>query len=349
MGKRKYSTRAGEGYPSRPSPTTESSTWDHIFDTVSPTPPQNTNSHRGRPLGPPPAKVSQALANRSKMSKSELDAFNDMFNMIFDALGDKSTTPAPPATSAGIGGTLSRMRGHALRRTADLTLDGNKDKAQMELDKDIEEIELCESDYEVMQWTLRRLLNNADLPHPIRGPGCLRHIIRLLNTKFQNPHLALALFQYAREANTAAYVVLCTAPVYGELIHIQWSAFRDLGAVRATLEEMIANAVDPDGFVTRSILAIGRELAERDGTAGVIVDGRMCGTGIDEREVWATVERCEAIVRSTQDGRKEPGNWRKEVQKLEWDLKGEDETRHFRDMVRPADEEPISYPNPGFT
>ncbi|KZT18068.1 hypothetical protein NEOLEDRAFT_1050908, partial [Neolentinus lepideus HHB14362 ss-1] len=196
---------------------------------------------------------------RQTMSKSELSAFNDMFDMIFNALGDKGVVH----TSPGVGGPLSRMRGAALQRQHKQTSTEDKIKAQMELDRQIEEIELCENDYELMQWALRKLFDTSELPHPVRGSGALAHLLRILHTKFHNPHLALALFQYARDANTSTYVMLCTAPVYGELIRIQWSAFRDLGAVRASLEEMCANGVDPDGFVRRVVLSIGRELSGR--------------------------------------------------------------------------------------
>lgn len=168
------------------------------------------------------------------------------------------------------------------------------DASTQALDRAREEMELCDSDHVLLQYAQRILRP----PYPPHGPHLLAHLLHLFAAKFRHPHLALAAFAYARDAAPETYVALCTAPAYAELIRIQWEHFRDLGAVRRALEEMRANAVDVDGKVRRVVYGIRRDLGQ-GGKDWAIVDGKICGTGPREREVWDVVEKCERLVGSS--------------------------------------------------
>ena len=251
-----------------------------------------------------------------------MSAFDDMFNLIFnsatrmeshrqrgsssvdDELEDldferlpvpmtpSRTHPSSENTMSAIFSKLKSSPRKKMRWT----------KTQDEiLDAKQEEIALCESDQELLSWTMRVLFQEqVPIPAPVPGSmreedrmhveqasintpvplpppnstpmqvlpqSCYRHLLALLmrtfRTKFNNPHISLALFHHAKNLSVASYVTCCGTEAYNELIEARWICFRDLRGVHDALEEMSNNKVSVDGKTRRFIEELRRDVGAR--------------------------------------------------------------------------------------
>ena len=212
------------------------------------------------------------------MTARERNAFQDMFDMVFDAVGDfkngEIPSEAPMFTPVdGVGATTQ------YREMADLFGRLRKNVKKMrwtsdideELDRKKEEIELCDTDAQLLEWAMNEVFkpqqptttpslgqlasvhNNQIYPHIIAT------LMRTFRDKFHDPHLALAIFDHAKNLSIPSYVFGCTVPVYNELVETRWFCFHDLKGVLGVLEEMKANGVEADNRTRRTIETIRRD------------------------------------------------------------------------------------------
>jgi hypothetical protein len=274
-------------------------------------------------------------ARRHQLTKRELGVFDDMFNLIFNAATqmeshrkrgsssvedeleelDFERLPVPiasPATPLPSKNTISAMFSKLKSspkgkirwtKTEDAILDAKK-----------EEIALCESDQELLSWTMRVLFHEQGTPpSPVPGPveeggsgmrsslnvpvplsppngtpvqvlpqSCypplLALLMRTFRTKFNNPHTSLALFHHAKNLSVASYVTCCGTEAYNELIEARWLCFRDLRGVHDAMEEMSNNKVSVDGGTRRLIEKLRRDVGARTMWAEVeFIEGQEDG------------------------------------------------------------------------
>jgi len=168
------------------------------------------------------------------------------------------------------------------------------------LDAKKEEIMLCENDQELMSWAMRVLFREqGTTPLPVPGsgqedgrhdrqssvnalvplsspsstpmqvlpqscyPSLLALLMRTFRTKFNNPHISLALFHHAKNLSVASYVTCCGTEAYHELIEARWLSFRDLRGVHDALEEMSTNKVSVSGSTRGLIEKLRRDVGAR--------------------------------------------------------------------------------------
>lgn len=272
---------------------------------------------RDRVAGPDSSGTS-SRSRRQAMTAREISAFDEMFNMIFNAVSGQKAIDPPPGTASdvgigrapngGVGDEMteffSKMRGHSrkLRWTT---------KSDEELDRKKEEMELCDTDQQLLEWAMREVFGESKRYHeaalkamndaakgielknmPDLQPAIYPHLVALLirtfRDKYRDPHLALSMFDHARHLSVASYVFGCTTPAYNELIETRWRCFRDLKGVHDTLEEMTVNGVDPDNRTRSLIEDLRREVGERNKWE----EESELGSG----EVWAMMNKIEALA-----------------------------------------------------
>ena len=252
------------------------------------------------------------------MTAREINAFDQMFNMIFDAVSKSSSKDSKRPTSdfsallptsVGIGrarsSDASDFFGKLRRQSKNLRWSGEVDE---QLDKKREAMELCESDQQLLEWAMREVFEEStryeenlrktsedpsSSQEPVQiPPRWYPHMIALLmrtfRDKYNDPHLALSIFDYARHLSVTSFVFGCTTPVYNELIETRWRCFRDLRGVCDALEEMRVNGVEMDGRTRSLVEMIRREVGQRN----IWQEESTIGSG----EVWDMISRIERLV-----------------------------------------------------
>ena len=205
----------------------------------------------------------------------EKNAFQDMFDMVFEAAAEVKDGKIPSETPmfTPVVGTTPRHR-----EMSDLFGRLRKDIKRMrwtsdideELDRKKEEIELCDTDVQLLEWATDEAFKYQPAATPVQGqltsvqssqiyPHIIAALMRTLRDKFHDPHLALAIFDHAKNQSILSYVFGCTAPVYNELIETRWFCFHDLKGILDALEEMKVNGVEADSRTRRIVETIRRD------------------------------------------------------------------------------------------
>ncbi|KII92003.1 hypothetical protein PLICRDRAFT_27300 [Plicaturopsis crispa FD-325 SS-3] len=260
--------------------------WDHVFDEIDEMPPLvpsglRPNRNRG-PLRVP----SETKTRRQKMTAREINAFDEMFNMIFNAASKHETGSG---AEVGIGTKphstqmdelYGKLRRHS--KKTKWTTDVHE-----QLDRKKEEMDLCDTDQQLLEWAMREVFGESTryeeaarkaiqdasegkepetmpMLQPPLYPHLVAHLMRTFRDKYHDPHLALSMFDHARHLSIPSYVFGCTTPAYNELIETRWTCFRDLKGVHDALEEMAANGVEPDNHTRKIVEALRREVGERN-------------------------------------------------------------------------------------
>ncbi|KAL1671402.1 hypothetical protein EV122DRAFT_226639 [Schizophyllum commune] len=252
------------------------STWDSVFADL----PQMS---RPNPLGRHP-RPGQRPRRRQAMTAREISAFDEMFDMIFDAVSEKQHKT--DATEVGIG-----------RRGADeifgkLRLDSKKlkftNETSEDLDRKLEAMELCDTDQQLLEWAMREVFGESerleaesrkaiddggDSQVPARNdlpmlqspayPHLVARLMRNFREKYADPHLALSIFDYAKNLSMASYVFGCGTLAYNELLETRWKCFRDLRGVAEAMEEMKVNGVVPNSQTRQIVERIRAEVGSR--------------------------------------------------------------------------------------
>jgi hypothetical protein len=227
------------------------------------------------------------------MTAREINAFDEMFNMIFNAVSEHpnmtssndSSSPvgigrAPYGTNNKMHDFFSKLRGQSKKMKWSAESSG-------ELDQKKEEIELCDTDQQLLEWAMDKVFGESKRyeqaarkaiaqitagvepePMPELQPAIYPHLIPLLmrtfRDKFRDPHLALSIFDHARHLSIPSYVFGCTTLAYNELIVTRWRCFRDLKGIYDALEEMTVNGVQFNTRTRGLIETVRREVGERN-------------------------------------------------------------------------------------
>jgi hypothetical protein len=265
------------------------SPWVHLFDKVDETP----------PLLPPrnADKSARGVASprRQTMTAREINTFDEMFSMIFGAVQSSSqTSPGDPKLDSKNVFTRPTSRVHHFFRPhrespeSERKLQWNAEMDQ-QLDLKKEEMDLCDTDQELLGWAMRDIFGEPErhaeaaqggttpqtkkeatpdttqpTVQPEIYPFILAYLMRAFRDKYHDPHLALVMFDHARQLSISSYVYGCSTVAYNELIETRWSCFRDLKGVHDALEEMNVNGVDPDSRTRMLVESIRRQVGERN-------------------------------------------------------------------------------------
>ena len=150
------------------------------------------------------------------------------------------------------------------------------DAVTEELDQLKEEMSVIGTDVELVEWAKRRVF--AAKIDEVTGitfsnvyPRILAHLLKVVRTNFNNPHLALALFHHAQSHSLESYLAGCLASAYNELLRIRWESFRDLEGVEQGVREMEVNGVGWDNgtqkLVGKVVEEVGRDMLHPAGRA----------------------------------------------------------------------------------
>jgi hypothetical protein len=209
------------------------------------------------------------------MTAQEQKTFGDLFDEIFKAAeGAETSKPSEDENQPAFSSDFYQR----IRRTPTKPKFGDE-----ELDKKKEEMDLCRTDQELLDWALvdvfaesRRFEEEARKMgvqtrskrtvtlQPLWYPHVVALLMRTFRDKYQNPHTALAIFNYTKTASIASYAFGCSTDAYNELIDTYWSCFRDASAVLNAFREMQVNGVTMSSKTNRLLDNIRRDVgAER--------------------------------------------------------------------------------------
>ncbi|KAJ3988846.1 hypothetical protein F5890DRAFT_1489576 [Lentinula detonsa] len=305
---------------------TEGDTWDHVFKGIKNMPPLTSSTLRN-PVSQTPRRI-----RKQAMTATELSAFDDMFNMIFDAVSEQKssetrTSSSRDKTTSGSGG-LSDLFGKLRKHSKRMRWTTEEEEL---LDRKKEAMDLCDTDQELLEWAVREVFDESQkleiasrealqtnankkgsveslpvLQSPIY-PHIIAHLMRTFRDKYHDPHLALTIFDHARNLSIPSYVFGCTTPAYNELIETKWRHFHDLKGVHEALQEMIVNGVDIDNNTRKIVDGLRREVGERN----LWIDDEYLGEG----ELWDALKSLETLVRkpeteSNADRSKKWNDWK---------------------------------------
>ena len=244
------------------------------------------------------------------MTAREKNIFQDMFDIVFEAVGEinsgKIPSDAPMFTPVDGVGTSSQHRemtdlfGRLRKNIKRMRWTSDIDE---ELDRKKEEIELCDTDVQLLEWAMNEAFRPQqstttpvqELLAPMENNQIYPHLVaalmRAFRDKFHDPNLAFAIFDHAKNLSIPSYVFGCTTPVYNELIETRWFCFHDLKGILDTLEEMKVNGVEADNR-TRGIV----ETIRRDApTMRLLEEEDYFGKGQDR--VMHILTQIESLVR----------------------------------------------------
>jgi len=156
-----------------------------------------------------------------------------------------------------------------------------------------EEMSIMATDTELVEWAKRRVFtpistDEKGITFSRVYPRILAHVLKVIRTNFNNPHLALALFHHAQTHSAESYLTGCLVPAYNEILRVRWESFRDLEGVEQGVREMEVNGVRWDGGTQR---IVGRVVEE---VSGEMLENR--GQVRYGDEVYDRLNRLEARV-----------------------------------------------------
>lgn len=269
------------------------SAWDEVFKDIKDMPPIPSSNLANGPA--------TTRSRRQAMSAREISAFDEMFSMIFNAVSEQSSSGGAPGSAAvgrAAGGSMSDLFGKLRKHGKKLKWTSESDE---ELDRKREEMELCDTDQQLLEWAMSELFAESkryedaaraaiekaatadaqDAPiemppfQPRWYPYLLSQLIRTFRDKYRDPHLALSIFDHARHLSVPSYVFGCTTPTYNELIETRWRCFRDLRGVVDALEEMTVNVVQADAKTRQLVETMRQEI----GAKNVWEEAEVTGNG----------------------------------------------------------------------
>jgi hypothetical protein len=246
------------------------------------------------------------------MTAREISAFDEMFNMIFDAVAENKTASNSgdmADSNIGVGrGGISDLFGKLRRHSKKLKWTTESDEL---LDRKKEAMDMCETDQQLLEWALSHVFGESEryeraarqaiseaaksgAPQelPMLQPPTYSHLVALLmrafRDKYHDPHLALAIFDHTRHLSIASYVFGCSTHAYNELIETRWKCFHDVKGVHDALEEMMVNGVDVDSRTRKLAEIVRREIGQRN----LWAEESEFGSG----EVWNMLARIDELL-----------------------------------------------------
>ena len=308
----------------------ENSLWDHVFEDI---PTRNPLVPMARDQ-PPPGEHSDCSPRprRQTMTNRELIVFDEMFNMIFTAANERRLTEdgAASAFDVDTGTSLANLLKNLPKSPSWRRQIGD----DPELDKLKEQLALCQSDYAMLEWAerevfgasiraekaVREAFSSGKPPPRHLQPRLYPHLLTALmgtaREKYDDPHLALALFEHACNLSPLSYIFGCTTPAYNELLETRWGSFRDLRGVHAALDEMRANGISPN-LHTRTLV---EDVRRETGARTLWLEESETGSG----EVWTILREIERLAarraprRSHANHEHRPGQWQQQPEYDVW-------------------------------
>lgn len=309
----------------------EETAWEKVFEDIDPSPENLLASTSISRTG------ARAKRRPHTLTASEAQTFDRMFNTLFDNIENlpKSQVGRMLDPATGVGRTRPGMN-HFIdviqsRRPVKWT-----SEADQELDRKKEELDLCNTDQELLEWSIREVFGESqryeeaarsvvsnsnpssssveeaarsavsnsnpstsveDLQPP-SYPHLIAELMRKFRDKYSDPHLSLAIFDYARNLSIASFVFGCTTPAYNELIETRWRCFRDLRGVCDALEEMRVNGVGTDTRTRGLAETVRKEVGQRN----LWEEETSIGSG----DVWIMLRRIEELTAGPSPSRDMP-------------------------------------------
>ncbi|KAG5219401.1 Avr-Pita1 protein (Effector protein) [Salix suchowensis] len=241
-------------------------------------------------------------ARRQTMTAREINAFDDMFNMIFNAVSEqKLSSKGPNAEGPGIGRDAASLRRHSKRMKWTSEFDEL-------LDRKKEAINLCDNDQQLLEWGMTEVFGESqkyeaawrespDLPmQPPTVPGQIRR-----------PEPRARDIQLREESVNRSYVFGCSTQAYNELIETRWTSFQDLKGVHDALEEMIVNGVELDSRTRKLVDTVRHDIGgQRAGWRDV--------NDVFGKEMWNLMTKIDGLVKAgtpeSPDGRLRLDEWK---------------------------------------
>ncbi|KAG8746320.1 hypothetical protein FRC10_005309 [Ceratobasidium sp. 414] len=260
------------------SSTTSDENWARILEDVDPPSPQLLHSARALRPGAP----SGLPVKKYKATEMELRAMDNIFERVF---GMDAPTNSHSHTLSRFSGFLSDPSALTGRRLGAYT----ESDSELQFDKKREGMYACNSDQELLQWAMREVFaqppgetttsstsptspSDAASKEASTSPGevhpkiygrMVAGLMKEFREQYNNPHLAIVIFDYTRRLSVISYVTGCTAPSYNELMRTHWCSFRNLQAVVNVAEEMRVNGVLPDQATAPLLNQIHDEVEQR--------------------------------------------------------------------------------------
>ena len=298
------------------------SAWNEIFR-------EETSLSSVKPLS-----SEKRFIRRQTITERESKVITDMLDMIFnkrrpddDKAGSDSPGTGSKTEQPGIGGRgdiddlVGRLRKHsrplrwAKEPTADL------------LDQKKEQMLLCSSDKELLEWAQREVFDESrryeeaarkaveiasqepgttkklpSLQSPVY-PQVVAHLMRTFRDHYKDPNLALFIFHHTQKLSIVSYVFGCSTEVYNELIKTHWDCFRDLQGVYNSVEEMRVNGVPLDSVTRKLIETIRHDIGS--------LEMRPEASQEAQQTVWTVLSKVEHLVASQTQYNSEPKLWDK--------------------------------------
>jgi hypothetical protein len=257
------------------------------------------------------------------MTNRERGAIDELFLVICDVLDQdkaKSSSGVTADSDIGVGrGRINDFLGKLSRHPQKLKLTKESDEL---LDRKKEAMDVCETDQQLLDWALnhvfaeseryegaaRQAISDAaksgtlqELPmlQSPTYPHLVALLMRAFRDKYQDPHLALAIFDHARHLSIASYVFGCSTHAYNELIETRWKCFHDVKGVHDALEEMMVNGVDFDSRTRKLAEAVRRQIGQRN----LWAEESELGSG----ELWSMLARIDELL--SKSGSSKKGNY----------------------------------------
>ncbi|THH32265.1 hypothetical protein EUX98_g1880 [Antrodiella citrinella] len=329
--------------------------WDSLFSDLPDTASQPSHRHTAkgkRLLG------AGAAPRRQSMTVREMTAFDDMFSRIFNAATVHPTTPQSPnlfkPIPNGNEDSMDALKFNWAGRATDGVATQDVDdlfgqirrhskrvqwtsEADEEFDRKKEEMNLCETDHQLLEWAQREVFDESKRYEevarlklsqgtsssqeqvqlqPLAYPHLIAYLMRTFREKYSDPHLALSIFSHARHLSIPSFVFGCTTSAYNELLETKWACFRDLRGIVDALEEMQVNGVPMDSRTKALCEMVRRECGARE----LWGEERNVGSG----EVWEMLQFIDKVVAGVndkmfkerrrvaapEDGKQELGAWK---------------------------------------
>ncbi|PCH43831.1 hypothetical protein WOLCODRAFT_144713 [Wolfiporia cocos MD-104 SS10] len=283
------------------------SPWDHVFEDINDLPPLMPSQARTR--SPLPQTPGNRAPRRVGMTAREIRAFDDMFDLIFSAVAEDTQPGKGRTLSPAV--TIGRALQHndlfgRLRRDSRATRWTRAEDEQ--LDEKKEQMELCESDAQLLEWAMREVFDEsrryeenarrvledpkaAQEPVQLQPPWYPQLLSLLMSTfrdKYNDPHLALSIFDHARHMSIPSFVFGCTTLAYNELIETRWRCFRDLRGVCDALEEMRVNGV----YMNNRTYELAETIRHEVGRRNFWQEESTLGGG----QVWEMIAKIERLA-----------------------------------------------------
>ncbi|KAI6121340.1 hypothetical protein F5141DRAFT_1186601 [Pisolithus sp. B1] len=294
--------------------TTSESPWDHVFadiDSVRPLPPASTRgpsrlSGRSAANSSNVSSHSSILgrpgrARRQAMTAQEISAFDEMFNMIFNAVSDRQAASksspqslghqlpsiGPSSSAAPLNNIFRTLRRHSSRVRWTTASDE-------ELDRKKEEMELCDTDQELLEWAAREVFSVSE--------KYAEDAKKVFGTANPGDKSSPDDVQTPNSTNASTKMPPLQPPTYPYLLaHLmklfrttaKWEGWADLPGICTALEEMRLNGVRGDGLTKSIIEKIRREVAE---ARPLQLGARRLWVDLGETEVVRLLTRIEQLA-----------------------------------------------------